>query len=231
MQVHEDTVTFIRYVDGLQRLITASSDATIKIWTMEEGRGAWTMSINMPPAACIPDLQFLEHEGAVLSLDVQENNIVVSGDEDGGVIAWDLRNPCTGIWQQRGVLQGPVVGIRFIPNRPQLVIASGDGTTHLLDVRKGGSFVATYNCKKVLKCIETSGETILAGSANGDLFVCHADFDYGGSANNTLLSGGASLQDHDTAITSISMLRSNEACCDVATASDDGHIHLYKSWL
>lgn len=53
----------------------------------------------------------------------------------GSVVAWDMRNPCTGVWQQRGALQGPIVGVQFLTNRSQVVVASGEGTVHLLDVR------------------------------------------------------------------------------------------------
>lgn len=234
MQVHEDTVTCIKSVDEFQRLITASSDATIKIWTLEEGRSGWTTSNLNSTArnqACIPEDQFLEHEGAVLALDVQEGgSFVVSGEEDGSVVAWDMRNPCTGVWQQRGALQGPIVGVQFLTNRSQVVVASGEGTVHLLDGRKTGSCVATYDCKRALKCLEATEETILAGSANGDLFVCHADFDKEGNTEDMLLLGGASLQDHEEAINSISIFRGpTGSTCNLATTSDDGCIHLYTS--
>eukprot|EP00250_Pteridium_aquilinum_P011894 c20373_g1_i2 orf=431-2884(-) len=235
MQVHEDTVTCIKSVSGNQRLITASSDATIKIWSMEEGRGGWTTSFSLNSTArdhaCIPEDQFLEHEGAVLSLDVQEgDSLVVSGEEDGSVAAWDMRNPCTGVWQQRGVLQGPVVGVRFLSNCSYIVVASGEGTAHLLDARKSGSIVATYDTKRALKCIEATEETILVGSASGDLFVCHADFGDAGNSGDVLLMGGASLQDHEEAINSISISRGlSGSTCNLVTASDDGCMNLYTS--
>ena len=48
MRVHEDTVTCVKLVhDSLQRLITASLDSTIKVWTMEEGKGGWMTSSSM----------------------------------------------------------------------------------------------------------------------------------------------------------------------------------------
>ncbi|KAH6556535.1 hypothetical protein KP509_1Z172900 [Ceratopteris richardii] len=109
-----------------------------------------------------------------------------------------------------------------------MVVASGDGMAQLLDARKGGSCVATYNCKTPVNCIETSNETILAGSVDGRLLVLHADINEENGGGDTI-SGASSLQDHAVALNSISVLRCAPSLLRVATAADDGSIHVYAS--
>lgn len=239
IRVHEETVSCVKIIDhSFQRLITASWDATVKIWTMEEGRGGWSTGFGIGPMnsenACVPEGQFLEHDGAVLSLDVEQNGyLVVSGEEDGTILAWDLRNPTSLSWQQCGIVKGPATGIRLIADGTKLVVSSGEGKVHMLDVRKGGTLLATYDCKTSLKCIEATNDVILAGSANGGLHFFPVDFQRQGNGigpdgdmSNLYCSP---LQEHEGAINSISVSSNrNRLAASLATASADGCIQLYN---
>lgn len=43
MRVHDDTVSCVRMSGGSsERMLTASWDSTIKLWSIGEGRGSWS---------------------------------------------------------------------------------------------------------------------------------------------------------------------------------------------
>jgi factor associated with neutral sphingomyelinase activation len=45
MRVHDETVSCVQMTgNGGQRMVTASWDATVKLWGIAEGRGGWSTS-------------------------------------------------------------------------------------------------------------------------------------------------------------------------------------------
>ncbi|XP_057822900.2 uncharacterized protein LOC131035250 [Cryptomeria japonica] len=229
VRVHDDTVSCLQIIDSSsQKMVTASWDATIKIWNIDEGRGSWATTFGSSKKTQSASMEFVEHEGAVLCLDVgYENSILVSGSEDGSIIAWDTRTP-TSIWHQGYGNKGSPAGLKLTPDSQEVLVAFGDGSFHILDVRKGGTLLASHHCETPLRCCESAGQLILAGSATGALHVWPLDIDL----VNGLATGKdlkcAPVDDHNDAINCISVShKPSDLLMHVATASEDGIVQVY----
>ncbi|CAM6118833.1 unnamed protein product [Calypogeia fissa] len=237
IRVHEDSVSCVKISgSSSQRMVTGSWDATVKVWSIEEGRCGWASifsSVSTSDTGHLPEAE-LEHEAAVWSLDVAEvGALAVSGAEDGTVIAWDLRAPATSMWQH-STGGGPAAGLKLTEDNNQVVVASHDGTLHVLEVRKGGATLATKNCGSPLKCCEVAGSVAIAGSTDGSLHFW--PFEDGAEAtspaqekttNNFL--DYSPIHDHKDAVNCITIARGNRTNgAKLATSSEDCSIQVYR---
>ncbi|KAH9320915.1 hypothetical protein KI387_015554, partial [Taxus chinensis] len=224
VRVHDDTVSCLQIIESSsQQMVTASWDATVKIWSIDEGRGGWATAFGSSKNTESPSMEFVEHEGPVLCLDVGcENNILVSGSEDGSIIAWDPRTP-TSIWHQAHGNKGSPAGLRLKTDAQEVLVAFEDGSFYVLDVRKGGTLLASHRCENRLKCCEVAGPLILAGSATGALYVWPLDIDMVNELAGENYLKCPPVEDHKDAINCISVShKPSDMSMHIATASENG---------
>ena len=61
VRVHDDTVSCLQIMESsCQQIVTASWDATVKIWTMDEGRGSWAMTLDSSKNTRNASVEFVE---------------------------------------------------------------------------------------------------------------------------------------------------------------------------
>ena len=60
-------------------------------------------------------------------------------------------------------------GLAQTPDGQQALVAAGDGTLSLLDMRKAGEHVAEVSCGSSLLCCQTDGHTVAAGTQAGQV--------------------------------------------------------------
>ncbi|XP_024362547.1 uncharacterized protein [Physcomitrium patens] len=228
MRVHDETVSCVRMSSSSsERMLTASWDSTLKLWSIGEGRGSWAAG------TAAPEAEFLEHDSAVWSLDVQpEGNFAISGAEDGTILAWDLRNPTSSVWRCSG--GGSATGLRLTDDVNQVVAASTDGSLRVLETRRSGAVLASKEFKSSLRCCEIAGDLIIAGSADGSLFFWPHIFPSSGSTSKTTelateFLDYSPLRDHTDSINCLSLTcHANGRAASFATASNDCSINVYS---
>ncbi|KAG4442865.1 hypothetical protein IFR05_001661 [Cadophora sp. M221] len=93
--VHNDSTFCVQYMPGLHRIVTASRDQTVKVWSMAEAE--ITKNISTPLN------KLLGHKDSVYSVDISpDNKIIFSASGDGSVRLW---NSIT------GELMGTILGV------------------------------------------------------------------------------------------------------------------------
>lgn len=126
-------------------LLTASSDATISLWHMED----WWSSVHSPRATLpseIPPLSqsFMGHEMSVTALEVLpgadqlqlSQGFMISGSRDCSVQAWDLQT--ARVVNKSKILRNVVLGIKKVPHMPKTFVqTSEDLALRLWDVDAG----------------------------------------------------------------------------------------------
>lgn len=230
VRVHDDTVSCLQIMESsCQQMVTASWDATVKIWTMDEGRGSWATTLGSSKNTRNASVEFVEHDGAVLCLDVgYQNNILVSGSEDGSIIAWDPRTPKS-IWRQAHRNKGSPAGLQLTPDAKEVVVACGDGSLYVLDVRKGGDLLANDQCENPLRCCEIAGSLILAGSATGAMHIWPLDIDMLSEHTIGEYLDFSPVEGHNDAINCISVFcKPSDTLSHVATAYENGIVQIYN---
>jgi len=232
MRVHDDTVSCVRMKShSSQQMVTASWDSTVKIWSIAEGRGS---SVTSAKATAIPDAEFLEHDSAIWSLDVEpEGNLAVSGAEDGTIIAWDLRSATSCVWQSS--TGSSAAGLRLTSNANQVVVASTDGSLRVLEMRRAGDVLATKECGNPLRCCEIAENLIIAGSTDGSLHFWSTAFPTSGSTLEEMKPvqdhlDYTPIRDHTDSVNCLSLAyRINGSVASFATSSDDSNIYVYRA--
>lgn len=230
VRVHDDTVSCLQIMESsCQQMVTASWDATVKIWTMDEGRGSWATTLGSSKSTRNASVEFVEHDGAVLCLDVgYQNNILVSGSEDGSIIAWDPRTPKS-IWHQAHRNKGSPAGLELTPDAKEVVVACGDGSLYVLDVGKGGNLLANHQCENPLRCCEIAGSLILSGSATGAVHVWPLDIDMLSEHAIGQYLDCSPVEGHNDAINCISgFCKPSDTLSHVATAYENGIVQIYN---
>ncbi|BBN03886.1 factor associated with neutral sphingomyelinase activation [Marchantia polymorpha subsp. ruderalis] len=238
IRVHDDTVSCVEVAGtGNLRMITGSWDATVKVWSIEEGRGGWAASFSSVSGNTerVPDCEIFEHEVAVWSLDVSENgHLAVSGAEDGTVKAWDLRASTSSVWQY-GAGTNAITGLRLTDDSSNVVVASTDGSLRVLEMRRSGAELASKDCGSPLKCCDIAGPLVIAGSEDGALhFWPFGLQDPSGSSGELEVANEfldySPFHDHTDALNCISIGRGSHGCdATLASASDDCTIQVYRT--
>ncbi|KAG6550710.1 hypothetical protein Mapa_007807 [Marchantia paleacea] len=238
IRVHDDTVSCVKVAGtGNLRMITGSWDATVKVWSIEEGRGGWAASFSSVSGNTerVPECDIFEHEVAVWSLDVSENgHLAVSGAEDGTVKAWDLRASTSSVWQY-GAGTNAVAGLRLTEDSSNVVVASTDGSLRVLEMRRSGAELASKDCGSPLKCCDIAGPLAIAGSEDGALhFWPFGLQDPSGSSGQLEMANDfldySPFHDHTDAVNCISIGRGSHGCdATLASASEDCTIQVYRT--
>ncbi|KAL2636007.1 hypothetical protein R1flu_007486 [Riccia fluitans] len=233
IRVHDDTVSCVKVAGTSNlRMITGSWDATVKVWSIEEGRGGWAASFSTVSGSTerVPECDVLEHEVAVWSLDVAENgHTAISGAEDGTVKAWDLRASASLIWQYN-IGASAVAGLRLTEDGNNVVAASRDGNLRLLEMRRGGAELASKDCGSPLNCCDTAGPVAIAGCDDGALHFWPFSFQYGHPEMAEEFLDYTPFRDHSEAVNCISVDRGTHGGgATLATASEDCTLQVYKT--
>ncbi|XP_024520106.1 protein FAN isoform X1 [Selaginella moellendorffii] len=218
VRVHDDSVSCLRVSNS--KMVTGSWDATVKVWTLDEGRGGWVHNSgasNTP--IVVAEIELTEHEAGIWSLDVDSTGVVVaSGAEDGTVILWDIRSNGIPIWTSND-LAGSASSMRMSSDGHKLIVVSTSGFIYAMELRRGGSILSQKNCETPLRSCEVIGDVALAGSFSGELLFWSWDNDAATFQN---------LRNHSEAVTSIGVGRRHGMAASVATASEDCMIQVYS---
>ncbi|KAL3683862.1 hypothetical protein R1sor_001884 [Riccia sorocarpa] len=233
IRAHDDTVSCVKVAGTSNlRMITGSWDATVKVWSIEEGRGGWAASLSTVSGSTdrAPECDIFEHEVAVWSLDVDENgHLAVSGAEDGTVKAWDLRASGSLLWQH-STGTSAVAGLRLTEDGNNLVVASRDGNLRLLEMRRGGAELASKDCGMPLKCCDVAGPLAIAGCDDGALHFWPFSFQYGHSEIADEFLDYSPIRDHTEGVNCISVDKGSHGVdATLASASEDCTVKVYRT--
>jgi WD40 repeat protein len=139
------------------RILTASSDGTIRVWDTQNG-------------ALIR--QFEGHSDVVYNIKISPDGTqALSGSEDGSVILWDIASGSV-IHQMSGH-DGRVLGVAFSPDGTQALSASGDTTIALWDLKTGEKIrtFTGHNAAVYSVAFSPDGHTALSGSRDQTLML------------------------------------------------------------
>lgn len=181
-QAHADTVSCLEVLrDGAcaaahSSLATASWDGSVRLWELAEGRQPWRDGGG--GGQLVADLG----SGVwALAAGCPGSQLLLTGTEDGLVALHDRRAP-TPAWEQP-LSEDYISGLAFL-SEPRsnssssndavpahAVVASGDGSVALLDLRKTGARLSFASCGTPLRCLATDSTLALAGGEDGALHI------------------------------------------------------------
>jgi guanine nucleotide-binding protein G(I)/G(S)/G(T) subunit beta-1 len=157
---HDGFVSCCRFLGSEQEILTSSGDSTLIKWHVETGR-------------VLDVLEGHTQDVMSFSLSTQDPNLVCSGSVDKTVKVWDLRDPKTAKMTFSGIHQNDINGVDFLHN--MIGTASGDGTSHVLDMRAHGSVVSfsTDDSQEGLTSVSfsKSGRILFAGHSNSNVLA------------------------------------------------------------
>jgi len=135
-------------------VVSASHDATLKVWDLETGRELRTL---------------VGHSSGVNGVAVsRDGRRAVSGSYDRTLKVWDLH---TGR-ELRTLFghSGPIYGVAVSPDGCRAVSASSDHTLKVWDLHTW-AVLATFTCDEAVLCCAFAGaRTIVAGDAGGGVY-------------------------------------------------------------
>lgn len=152
------------------RLVSASWDSTVKVWSLDEDRTASPWSTTLPmPEVCLGGA---ESGVWALAADSTLNwpALVVGGSEEGGVMGWDLRTPHKPVWQAM-VAQDYIGGLVLCAcaTSPLTVVAAADGRLLLMDWRSPTTPSAEARVSAPLRSLVANQNLAIAGDERGRL--------------------------------------------------------------
>jgi len=135
--------------DGL-RAVSASSDNTLKIWDLRNGKELRTLT---------------GHSGPVVDVAVfADGRRAISASSDGTLKLWDLENGVELHTLTRHL--DSVRGVALSTDGLRAVSASSDNTLKIWDLRTRRC-VAAFTCDATVMCCAFAGRTVVAGDAGG----------------------------------------------------------------
>jgi len=157
LKVSKKTIRGLEYNDSGSSLLTISKDKTFRILDVE----TWTVRSKF--VKC--------HDSALYSCLSLDDNISVTGDEDGFVKMWDTRQGDTSIMTYKR-FDEYVSGFLKIDGNT-LLAASGEGTLQSFDLRAKRPDIQSEVYESELNCMSTvrSGTKLGVGSGAGTLYL------------------------------------------------------------
>lgn len=192
LAAHDGYLSCCRFISD-QQILTSSGDSTCILWDVETGTAKTT---------------FVDHEGDVMSLDVQPNcdpNLFVSGSCDALAKVWDLRTAkCTMTFRGHA---SDINSVALGPDGKSVGTGSDDSSCKIFDMRccaqichfKGG------DCGTTAVSFSKSGRLLFSGY---DDYNCHA-WDLFGSQEKSVYQ----LQGHENRVSCLGVAPSGEALC------------------
>lgn len=172
-EAHDDIVSGLKVTytkNGLNqnRLITASWDCTVKIWSISDGRAPWSVPLTRRGP---PEIEITDHESSIWDLAVStDGQMLATGTDEGIVSVWDLRCHQRPIWQKKHS-NDYIGGITFMPSLDDMVITTGNGEFSLLSNKKSGDCIKKIKIGQPLKKAVTDGTLCMAGALDGKMFI------------------------------------------------------------
>eukprot|EP00898_Chlorokybus_atmophyticus_P003046 jgi/Chlat1/3742/Chrsp259S03886 len=220
LQAHDAAVSRVVLTDS--QLFSASWDATVKAWdTSTTGMGAR-----------LPTHEMAEHESMVVSLDATTNGSwVLSGSEEGVVIAWDPRSAHSS-WIANVGDGACVSDLSITQDERYAVTAGGDGMLRLLDLRTSGAELSSMDCEDPLKSCATDGRCGFAGSDAGRIHWWPMWRSHSSSASDIEWSEEEVPKYKDTGsaspVTSIMVAAAESGDC-MLVGGADGQVRIYMA--
>lgn len=160
------------------------------------------------------------HDSAVYSLAAKDNTLLASGDDEGIVKLWDLRQ--RSLAAQFEEQEGFVAQLLFVPSSPHELIAVGScGYVASLDIRKGELIARSDPVPHEPTCATlTKGDGLcIVGTEDGTLEIFHVG-DWAEPLSSVNLSGGGS----DVGVQALQTLSPNHSV--LFAGSDDGFVRV-----
>lgn len=160
---HDDAVTQLLRVGDY--LITASWDATVKVWNYAQAAsGAKRFSED----CMVAEMAELEGEVHCLAHHAERQLIAGGGATDGRVVVWQLSDFT--VYREIEAHDDIVHDVAFSPDGLRLATCGNDGMLRVFDVEHGDE-VGSFDVGDELWCLRFDGQVVLAGSESGELRV------------------------------------------------------------
>ncbi|KDP23875.1 hypothetical protein JCGZ_27144 [Jatropha curcas] len=157
VQAHSDSCRAVRFVNGGQVLLTASSDRSILATDVETGS----------PIARVENA----HEDAIYSLINLTESTIATGDDQGCIKVWDTRQrSCCNSFNAH---EDYVSDMTFANDSMKLLGTSGDGTLSVCNLRSNKVQTRSeFSEEELLSvAIMKNGRKVICGTQNGNLLL------------------------------------------------------------
>ena len=169
---HSNIISSARLFQQGHRLVTASTDRTVKLW-------------DITSQTYKPIVTFRVDESTCQASDVVSDSIIVTGHADGGIRVWDSRVPSANAYSPpnehlTGIHQGSITSLRASPRSSAQILTNGlDHSVRIVDLRnptqplcvfRDDELRTSYGYSKAV--YSPSGQYICVGSnTSGTLFI------------------------------------------------------------
>ncbi|KAF2291670.1 hypothetical protein GH714_028034 [Hevea brasiliensis] len=157
VQAHDDSCRAVRFINGGQAILTASSDRSILATDVETGS----------PIARVENA----HEDAIFSLINLNESTIATGDDQGCIKVWDTRQrSCCNSFNAH---EDYVSDMTFASDSMKLLGTSGDGTLSVCNLRSNKVQTRSeFSEEELLSVvIMKNGRKVICGSQNGTLLL------------------------------------------------------------
>ncbi|KFK36319.1 hypothetical protein AALP_AA4G107300 [Arabis alpina] len=157
VRAHKESCRAVRFIDGGQRILTASADCSILATDVETG-------------AKVAHLENA-HEDAVNTLINVTETTIASGDDNGCVKIWDTRQrSCS---HEFNAHEDFISDMTFASESMKLVATSGDGTLSVCNLRTNKvQCQSEFSEDELLSVvIMKNGQKVICGTQNGTLLL------------------------------------------------------------
>ncbi|KAF9235709.1 WD40-repeat-containing domain protein [Melanogaster broomeanus] len=204
---HTDSINSISFCPDSRRLVSGSSDTTLRLWNTDDG---------LPIGE--PWVGRGRRSGCVYSVAVSHaGDKVVAGRQDGRVQVWTMDGRSVAEWKEH---TGQVHSVRWSPDDLRVVSGSHDGSFIVWEL-SSGSFLGPFDRGQgwiTCTCFSPDGTKIATG---GDAAIRIWD-----PRTSDLLLGP--WKEHDNGVSSLAWARSTRGEM-IVSGSEDGTVQLWRS--
>jgi WD40 repeat protein len=161
IQAHDGGVAGMEFTESGSHLVSVGSDRCVKVLDCSTQQNVLT----------IPKGKGNPHKTGIATVNVCEENIIATGDDDGKIVLWDLRQPAaTAKYHDHADY---VSQLLYFSEQKTLVSTSGDTCIAAFDIRKGETMDISEPRKEELSCMAyiPASNDIICGTPSGNLPV------------------------------------------------------------